>query len=702
MDKIKKTVGIYQDGNVIKLATFSVEKDVITLLNLNKTEISKKEKDDENAFDNDFLSGLGFGDETKEEKSPSDFSWDDTPKDENNSDEDSPEIEQIDVTELENLKSFFEENEVHEGKISLNLDISNVSYKTIPAPVKKSKKAIIKELYSVFNEENSKSAIYSYYPLNEDEIVGIKHEDKMFLLENILSISQFHPKRKFNFGKIQTDEVALLNAVRWNYEIRDDEISAIFYVGIDYSRIIIMKGYNSFQILPIVNETTKSPEIINTLYSRLLLEKSHHEIPNLDHIFLCGEDITTERIETLRAVEPECKIERLLPLRIMDNDVRYNPENYTAYIIPIMLAIAGVYPKDPTLLPVDFLPKKLLEQQNIFSLNFPGFVVLVIILLTGLFGINEYFQLNNINRHTQMEIMNIKRKIDTKKTIVDSIALLENKISQIKTNMKQVSEIVTDQNQWHYILKKMSNTVGENSVSWITNLHKLSTNNFVVQGQTTLRSNVIKFSKMFPNSKIEKLHENEIEGYTVWNFEITFGMPDPIKTKRADALFEKKLSHKSKVKIYTKKESITSAKIKNTTSKKVENIKSKSNKLKNIEDLYDKALADYRNQKYDVALSEFTEYMNNSKTDKIINAKYFTGECLYQLTEYEKALNVFSRVIEINKRKLPDALLMSANCEIKLNNFVAAKEFLNQLLKQYPSSVLAEIATKKLQRLGTD
>ena len=75
---------------------------------------------------------------------------------------------------------------------------------------------------------------------------------------------------------------------------------------------------------------------------------------------------------------------------------------------------------------------------------------------------------------------------------------------------------------------------------------------------------------------------------------------------------------------------------------------------------------------------------------------------MYQLTEYEKALNVFSRVIEINKRKLPDALLMSANCEIKLNNFVAAKEFLNQLLKQYPSSVLAEIATKKLQRLGTD
>ncbi len=700
MDRIKKSAGIYQDGNVIKIATFSIEKDEVTLLNLDKTKISKKEKESEDAFDNDFLSGLGFGDDLKEEKSTDDFSWDDSPKEDKNTDEDSQEIEQIDVTELENLKSFFEENEVHEAKISLNLDISNVSYKTVPAPPKKNKKAIIKELHEVFNEDNSASAIYSYYHLNDEEIVGIRHENKMLLLENILSISQFHPKRKFNFGKIQPDEVALLNAVRWNYEIKEDETSAIFYVGIDYSRIIIMKGYNSFQILPIVNETTKSPEIINTLYSRLLLEKSHHEIPSLDHIFLCGEDITTERIETLRVVEPECKIERLLPLRILDNDVRYNPENYTAYIIPIMLAVADIYPNDPSLLPVDFLPKKLLEQQNIFSLNVPGFIVLVLILLTGLYGINEYFKLNRVNRHTKMNIMNIKRQIDAKQPIVDSIAVLENKISQIQTNMKQVSEIVTDQNQWHYILKKISNTVGENSVSWITNLHKLEDNKFIVDGQTTLRSNVIKFSKMFPNSKIEKLHENEIQGYTVWNFEMIFGMPNPINTKRADAQFEKKFSRKYREKV-TKKAVIPSndneKKIKTNVPKKKEN-----HKIQDLEKLYSQALFDYRKQKFAEALSEFTQYMNNAKTDKIINAKYFTGECLYQLSEYEKALSVFNDVIEINKRKIPDALLMAANSEIKLNNFSSAKEFLNQLIKQFPSSYLSEIAAKKLKKLGTD
>jgi TolA-binding protein len=698
MDKLRKSAGIYQDGNVIKLATFSVEKDIITLLNLDKMEISKKEKENDNTFDNDFLAGLGFGDDIKEEKSSDDFSWDDSSKDDKNQDEDVQEIEQIDVTELENLKSFFEENEVHESKISLNLDISNVFYKTIPAPPKKNKKAVIKELYSVFNEENSKSAIYSYYPLNENEIVGIKHENKMILLENILSISQFHPKRKFNFGKIQTDEVALLNAVRWNYDIKEDEISAIFYVGIDYSRIIIMKGYNSLQILPIINETTKSPEIVNTLYSRLLLEKSHHEIPTLNRIFLCGEDIATERIEALRVVEPECKIERLLPLRILDNDIRYNPENYTAYIIPIMLAIADVYPNDPSLLPVDFLPKKLLEQQNIFSLNVPGLIILVIILLTGLYGINEYFKLSSINRHTKMNIIEIKREISHKQPIVDSIAVLENKISQIKTNMKQVSEIVTNQNQWHYILKKMAGTVGENSVSWVTNLHKLDSDNFVIQGQTTIRSNVIKFSRMFPDSKIEKLHESEIEGYTVWNFEIIFSMPNPIKTKRQDALFEKKFKKKNKRKsIVKKKLELQNNAVLNRKGQEKKN--ESNNKLKDIEYLYDKALKDYRSKKFDIALKEFSEYMNLSKTEKIINAKYFTGECLYQLKDYKNALKIFDNVIEINKRKIPDALLMAANCEIKLNNNNLAKEYLNRLIKQFPSSILSEIAAKKLKRM---
>ena len=53
-------------------------------------------------------------------------------------------------------------------------------------------------------------------------------------------------------------------------------------------------------------------------------------------------------------------------------------------------------------------------------------------------------------------------------------------------------------------------------------------------------------------------------------------------------------------------------------------------------------------------LKEFSEYMNLSKTEKIINAKYFTGECLYQLKDYKNALKIFDNVIEINKRKIPE------------------------------------------------
>lgn len=121
------------------------------------------------------------------------------------------------------------------------------------------------------------------------------------------------------------------------------------------------------------------------------------------------------------------------------------------------------------------------------------------------------------------------------------------------------------------------------------------------------------------------------------------------------------------------------------------------------ESLFNNARRDQLGGQYDLALSEFQDFLKLfPNSDLAPAAQFHIGEILYAKGNYKAALQAFDLVLEKYpaNEKTPDALLMKAMTLIRLGQKEAAARELRSLLRRYPQSELAERARAELEKLG--
>ncbi len=734
-----KIFGVYLDGDELKVALLSCDKNLITIETLFKEKlVGKEEASDIGEF------GETFADGTHE---PPPDSFDFTPA-ANTEDLEFEEFGEFlgesGDESLQALTRVAHAVQFSSAPLVLNLDVSNVNYKKIVISSKTPAKKILNKIKRAYYTPDSVTmSAYSWFYSGEDEIVGIRHEGSMDLVENMVSINQTDFENRFQFAGVQPNEVALINAVRYNHDIFGMDMTAIFYIGNDFSRITLMQGDQFYLELPIINEGYKNENILNTIYSRYLLEKAHHDIPVLNRIYLAGNGITEEKIEFLKEKEPEAIIEMLLPAKILPNPD--SPDEYTdrelaEYIIPITLAAMYLQPKNDVFLRSEFLPKQL-RQQNLFSLGLTGIIMITVIMGTILMAISGIVGWKDRNKMLDMETNNVKSLIETNKIMIDSLNIIRHRIETYENNISWIKKYIGDDNQWHYILEEISRNFLDHSLSWSTNIHK-EEDRFKLEGSTTRRTNIVGFSQMFPFGQIEKVEEKKVEEYTVWDYEILFHMPEPLTTKISDSQkpdsyikkykkkekpepVEKKVEKKSRIKpepvkieIEEEKQKPTPAKVdkKNPEPPKAEKKKpaeaekqmpkaeekpkTEAPKAKASEGraLYDEAVKLHFAGKHAQAAAKFKEYIDRYRDEMVINSTYFLGECNYKLGKKAEAESLFVSVLNKGKAKVPESLLMLGILNQQDGKLNIAHEFWNDLVQRYPNSTYADIARRKLAK----
>ncbi|MGQ4808407.1 Cell division coordinator CpoB [Candidatus Entotheonellaceae bacterium PAL068K] len=127
------------------------------------------------------------------------------------------------------------------------------------------------------------------------------------------------------------------------------------------------------------------------------------------------------------------------------------------------------------------------------------------------------------------------------------------------------------------------------------------------------------------------------------------------------------------------------------------------------ERLYKRALQDYQQGHYEVALVLFKQFLRQySKASLAGNAQYWVGESLYAQKQFEAAIVAFDDLIRQYPRnaKVSAALLKQGYAfaelyrqENKPQDLRNARFFLEQVQKKYPKSPEAQQATEKLQQL---
>ena len=118
--------------------------------------------------------------------------------------------------------------------------------------------------------------------------------------------------------------------------------------------------------------------------------------------------------------------------------------------------------------------------------------------------------------------------------------------------------------------------------------------------------------------------------------------------------------------------------------------------------MYQGALAYYRQEQYDRALAEFDRLLQEAPMSEWSdNAQYWKGECYYGLRQYQQALIEFTKVFAFsNTDKADDSQLKIARCHLALDERNRALAALRKLVDEYPDSEYTPAAREQIKHLG--
>jgi tol-pal system protein YbgF len=119
--------------------------------------------------------------------------------------------------------------------------------------------------------------------------------------------------------------------------------------------------------------------------------------------------------------------------------------------------------------------------------------------------------------------------------------------------------------------------------------------------------------------------------------------------------------------------------------------------------LYSNGLRDITSGKYDLARSEFQDYLKfYGDTDLASNAQYYLGEIAYSQRNYDQAISEFDRVLTNYPKsfKLAPARLKKGMALIEQGQKTAGIRELREVVKRFPGTEEERRARAKLKELG--
>lgn len=119
--------------------------------------------------------------------------------------------------------------------------------------------------------------------------------------------------------------------------------------------------------------------------------------------------------------------------------------------------------------------------------------------------------------------------------------------------------------------------------------------------------------------------------------------------------------------------------------------------------LYSNGLRDIQSGKYDLARSEFQDYLKYyGSTDLASNAQFYIGEIAYKQKKYQEAISEYDKVINNYPKsfKLAPARLHRGMAMIELGQKASGIRDLREVIKLFPGSEEDRYARARLKELG--
>jgi hypothetical protein len=363
---------------------------------------------------------------------------------------------------------------------------------------------------------------------DEGNLLCIVREDGLSLINSLENVKGFIGGRIPFIPAIDSADVSLMNLVRLNYDLQPQEVSVIIYVGVEFTRLIFMRGDQFYQFAPILGEGYDSPNLLNTVYSRLLLEQDNLAIPRINRIILAGESKRIGFRDFLLQQLPDQEVEYLLAPRLDTSQLSAEQqETISDYAVPIGAAWKVLDPDNASIYKINLLPAEVREGQRVFKLAWHGYLLMLLLFLSTLFFTWTIAQKTKEIKELK-EVLTLKEgQRAENQTLASSIDALQLQLVRYKTSLALYDSLVPGSERWSKVLTQISHGVEDLNSIWLSDFTAGETNVLHMNGFAVYRTRIPRLSTLFDNSLLKEVDVQAIREQTVYRYVIEVPAPAP-------------------------------------------------------------------------------------------------------------------------------------------------------------------------------
>jgi hypothetical protein len=370
-------------------------------------------------------------------------------------------------------------------------------------------------------------------PTASGGLLSLIREDGIHIYELLSEAKPFMGGKVPTIKFIDSADVVLMEMVRTQYEPQDEEVSVLVYVGHDFSRLIFMQGQDYLHFAPIISEGYESPNIENTIYSRVLLEQDNIALTRIDRILLSGE---SHKINLLEAISPQFSsalVEYMkAPLLDLGEFEESTGESVSEYAIPIMTAWRTLQPKLQGFYDINLIPHFIVEGQRAFALAWHGWIAALLLCLAIPFFVINITGRDSEIRRAKGDLVQKQQKLGELDVFRQRRATLSSDINRYSNATSVYDSVAPGSDRWSRILHYLANSVEDLNSLWIYDL-KPDGQKIIISGRSIYRTRIPRIASIFETATLKEVRTISIRKKILYEFDIViervdkYDIPEP-------------------------------------------------------------------------------------------------------------------------------------------------------------------------------
>lgn len=362
-----------------------------------------------------------------------------------------------------------------------------------------------------------------FIPTAQGGLLSVVREDGMQLFGLMDEIKPFIGNRIPRIQLIDSADTALIGLVRSSYELQDEEVSVLVYVGNDFSRLIFMQGKNYLHFAPIISEGYGSSNIENTIYSRILLEQDNIALTRIDRIILCGESHKVNLRESLAPQFSSASVEYFqspeLDLSVYEGLVG---DAISEYSIPLATAWRALEPKKAGLYDLNLCPVIIIEGQKAFKLAWHGWILALMIIASIVFFYTsiekqgaEIKRQRDLLARKQTELGDLERMRGKRVELGREIERFDRAASVYDT-------IAPGSDRWSRVLHYLANSVEDLNSLWLYRVQREEQipGALRISGKSIYRTRISRLASLFEKATLKQVRTALIRDKIIYEFDL--------------------------------------------------------------------------------------------------------------------------------------------------------------------------------------